>query len=115
MEEQIVINKFFHEMQKGPNNPEINKIINQINSEFSNSYILQYYIGHFYMKIHSYEMAEEQFLKCINLSRFFSEPYFELCDYYVSVGRISEAETLLMNIYEKKTMRRILQNVLFIN
>lgn len=109
--EQSVINQFFMELQKGPNNNNLDALINRIHEEFPESYILQYYVGHFYTKIGEFESAEEQYLKCINISRFFTEPYFDVCDYYIKIGKIEKAETLLMNIFEKKTMNPKESNV----
>jgi predicted O-linked N-acetylglucosamine transferase (SPINDLY family) len=102
--EQQLINQFHQEMSKGPQNPNLLPLVNKINDVFPNSYILQYYVGHFYKNIGSLEAAEDQFLKSINLSRFFVPPYFDLCEYYVNSERIKEAEDQLMFIFNKKTL-----------
>lgn len=79
-------------------------IINRINDEFPNSYILHYYIGEYYNKIGNIIGAENEFLTCINISPYFTPPYFPLCDIYEATNREEQTEQLLLTIFNRKTL-----------
>lgn len=86
------------------NNELINYIVDKVNSEYSQSYVLNYYIGLYYEQQHHIGLAEDYYKRSIELKPLFAAPCFQLADILINKKNFREAEQLLKHIFNKKTL-----------
>jgi 5-hydroxyisourate hydrolase-like protein (transthyretin family) len=83
LEEQKIIQDIFRELKKSSlDHNKLNKIIYKIDTKFSNSYFLNFYVGRYFLMISNITEAKNRFFNCIKLESKFGEPYFNLSEIY---------------------------------
>lgn len=100
-QEQLFINSLYKKIQKGES---ITDLIPQINEKYSNSVVIQYYLGHYYHEKGHFDEAEIQFKKCIDINMFYPPPYFNLVSYLLARNEVKNAYELALIIFCKKVI-----------
>lgn len=100
-QEQLFINTLYDRIQKGEN---IHDLISEANEKYSNSVVIQYYLGYYYDKKGHFDEAEVQFKKCTQLNIFYPPPYFNLVSYLLARNEIKAAYDLASVIFCKKVI-----------
>jgi predicted O-linked N-acetylglucosamine transferase (SPINDLY family) len=104
-EEQFLISQIYHLIQSNTNNELLlNDIVNKVETEYSYSYLLNYYIGLYYEKQGQMHLAEDYYNKSIQIKPLFSAPYFQYVDILINKNNFQKAEQLLKYIFNKKTL-----------
>lgn len=75
-----------------------------VQNDYPQSVVLQYYLGYYYEQMGQWNLAEEQYEKCISLNQLFTPPYMNLGKFMVDSGRVEEAWNLFSLIYCKKVL-----------
>uniref|UniRef100_A0A6C0E454 O-GlcNAc transferase C-terminal domain-containing protein n=1 Tax=viral metagenome TaxID=1070528 RepID=A0A6C0E454_9ZZZZ len=109
-EEQDFINKLYNRIQRGEN---INDVISIINEVYTNSVVIQYYLGYYYDKKGYIDEAEVQFKKCIDINMFYPPPYFNLISYMLGRNEVKSAYELASLIFCKKVIDPITGKKIF--
>lgn len=103
LDEQVMIKNFYYFIQNNRID-DINNLINTIELEYKNSYILQYYLGFFYENNNKLILAEQAYENSININQLFTPPYFQLCDILLKKNEFKKVENLLISIFNKRTL-----------
>lgn len=104
MNEHSLINIFFETLSAG-RLAELSKLVRVHNDAILNSVVLSYYTGKFYSSTGNAAAAQQAFERSISLNKYFSPPYFDLGNMYMQQGKFENAERLLLQIFNKPTMR----------
>lgn len=103
MSEQKFIKDIYNAITRGTNE-DCKRLIRIVNNEYMKSYIIQYYAGIASKKILDYISAEKFFKNSIMINTLFTPPVFELAQFYISISRFSEAEKMLLEIFDKNSL-----------